>query len=87
MKILTKEELNAKLCDYYKTHYGEKETDVFYDKPAVNVCVFKRDNKYISLKAHILTGEVEEFIEEERTKTTEQTPKTTEQTKNNISLF
>ena len=63
MPILTKEELFQKLYSYYKEHYGEKESDVWCECSAVNVIVFKRDNKYISLKAHILTGEVEEYIE------------------------
>ena len=63
MKILTKDELNKKLYEYYINHYGEKDTDIWHEQPAVNVWVFKRDDKFISLKAHILTGEVEEFIE------------------------
>ena len=65
-KILKKEEFNKKLFDYYVEHYGERDTDIWYEQPAVNVCVFKRDNKYISLKSHILTGEIEEFVEEEQ---------------------
>ena len=63
MKILTKEELNKKLYEYYIKNYTEKDTDEWFEQPAVNVWVFKRDDKYISLKAHILSGEVEEFIE------------------------
>ena len=62
-KILTKEELNQKLHAYYVEHFGEADTDVWCEQPAVNVWVFKRENKYISLKAHILSGEVEEFVE------------------------
>ena len=64
MRILTKDELNKKLYEYYLEHYGDKETDEWYEQPAVNVWVFRRDDKYISLKAHILTGEVEEFTEQ-----------------------
>lgn len=63
MNILTKDELNKKLYDYYVEHYGEMDNDEWFESPAVNVCIFKRDNKYISLKAHILSGEVEEFTE------------------------
>lgn len=63
MDILTKDELNKKLYEYYVEHYGEMDNDEWFDPPAVNVWLFKRDNKYISLKAHILNGEVEEFIE------------------------
>ena len=63
MNILTKDELNKKLYDYYVEHYGEMDNDEWFESPAVNVLVFKRGDKYISLKAHILSGEVEEFIE------------------------
>ncbi|MBO5109293.1 MAG: hypothetical protein J6D21_01120 [Clostridia bacterium] len=63
-KILTKEELSKKLYAYYSEMYGERETDEWYDPPAANVWTFKRENQYISLKAHILSGEVEVFIEE-----------------------
>ncbi len=63
MKLLTKEQLNNVLKEYYVQHFGANDTDEWYEQPAVNVWVFQRDGKYISLKAHILTGEVEEFIE------------------------
>ena len=62
-RLLTKEELNQKLYAYYTEHYGEKDTDVWYEQPAVNVWVFKRENQFISLKAHILNGTVEAFVE------------------------
>ena len=64
MNILTKEELNQVLYDYYVEHYGEKETDEWCEQAAVNVWCFKRDGRYISLKAHILSGAVQEHIEE-----------------------
>lgn len=64
MAILTKEQFNSNLYKYYVEHYGERETDEWFEQPAVNVIVFKRDGKYISLKSHILTGEVTEHIEE-----------------------
>lgn len=63
MNILTKDELSKKLYEYYIEHYKKMDTDEWFDSPAVNVLVFKRDDKYISLKAHILSGEVEEFVE------------------------
>lgn len=63
-RILSKEEFDKYLNDYYISHYGKRDTDVWYDKPAVNVVVFGRDNKIISLKSHIFTGEVEEKVEE-----------------------
>lgn len=59
MKILTKEQFNEKLYQYYVEHFGERDTDIWFEQPAVNVWVFKRDGQYISMKSHILTGEVE----------------------------
>jgi hypothetical protein len=61
--ILTKDRISKLLYDYYISHFGASETDTWCEQPAVNVWVFERNGKYISLKAHILTGEIEEFIE------------------------
>lgn len=61
--MLTKDKLNESLSEYYKNHYGERDTDKWYEQPAVNVWVFGRDGKIITLKSHVLTGAVEEFIE------------------------
>lgn len=63
MKILTKEQLDERLGKYYEEHFGKRDSDEWYEKPAANVWVFRRDGKFITLKSHILTGEVEEFIE------------------------
>lgn len=63
MAILTKEQLNNYLYEYYKKHYGERDTDIWHEQPAVNVWVFSRDGKYITLKSHILTGEVTECLD------------------------
>lgn len=65
MKILTKEQLNNSLYEYYVEHYGERDTDEWFEQPANNVWLFKRDGKYISLKSHILTGKVTENIDYE----------------------
>ena len=62
-RILTKQEATLRLYEHYVEHYGERDTDEWFEQPAVNVWVFKRDGKYISLKAHILNGTVEEFYE------------------------
>ena len=62
-KILTNEELAKKLYAYYTEHYGEKDSDIWYEQPAANVWLFGREGKYITLKCHILTGKVEEFTE------------------------
>ena len=61
--MLTKEKLNESLSEYYKNHYDKRDTDIWYEQPAVNVLVFGRDGKIITLKSHILTGKVEEFVE------------------------
>lgn len=62
-RILTKEEFSQKLYAYYAENYGEKDTDEWYEQPAANVWVFKRGNQFVTLKAHILNGKVEEQIE------------------------
>lgn len=62
--ILEKEQYAKKVLDYYLKHYGENEADVWYEQPAVNVWVFGRDNKIITLKSDVRTGEVAQFIEE-----------------------
>lgn len=62
--IFDKDRFNNKLYSYYKEHYGERDTDIWYDQPAVNVWVFGRDGKVIGLKADIRTLEVEEMVEE-----------------------
>ncbi len=61
--ILSKEKLNQCLYEYYKEHYGECESDVWYEQPAVNVWVFGRDDKVITLQSHMLSGEVTETVE------------------------
>jgi len=64
MSILTKTQFQEILYQYYIEHYGEQTSDKWYDQPAVNVWVFSRDGKIITLKSHVLTGEVSEQIEE-----------------------
>ena len=61
-EILKKEQFNKFLREYYLEHYGERDTDVWYEQPAVNVWVFGRGDKIIALKSDILTGEVEENV-------------------------
>ena len=63
MAILTKEKLNEKLREYYENQLGALDTDVWCEQPAANVWVFKRGDRYVALRAHILTGEVKEFVE------------------------
>ena len=63
MEILKKEQFEEKITKYYEEHFGKRDSDVWLESSAVNVRVFRRDGKFISLKSHILTGEVEVFIE------------------------
>lgn len=63
MNIFNKDLYTSKLWEYYNKNYGEKDTDVWYEQPAVNVWVFGRNNDIITLKSHVLTGEVTEQIE------------------------
>jgi hypothetical protein len=62
-KILTQEQFDELIYKYYVERYGVRETDVWLESPATNVRTFLREGKYISLKSHILTGGIEEFIE------------------------
>lgn len=59
MGLLEKKEMNQFLYEFYKETYGELETDKWFEQPVVNVWVFERDGKIITLKCHILTGKVE----------------------------
>ena len=43
---------------YYLEHYGEKDTDIWYEQPAAKVWVFAREEKLVTLQCHILTGTV-----------------------------
>lgn len=61
--IFDKELYAKSLREYYLTNYGECETDIWYEQPAVNVWVFGRESKIITLKSDIRTGEVTEYIE------------------------
>ncbi len=58
-KILSKEQFDKNIYDYYVANYGECESDIWHERPAVNVQVFERDNKIIAIKSHMLTGEIE----------------------------
>lgn len=59
-RILTKEELDQQLKDYYRSRFGQRDTDRWYETSAVNTKAFARDGELISLRCHILTGEVTE---------------------------
>ena len=64
MAILEKEVLNQKLWNFYSENFGENETDFFFEQPAVNVIVFKRESKIHTVKCHIINGTIETFEED-----------------------
>ena len=64
MGIFNKEKYEKALLKYYLENYGKNKDDIWYEQPAVNVWVFGRKNKIITLKSHILTGIITEQIEE-----------------------
>lgn len=59
MGLLEKQEISKFLYEFYIETYGELETDKWFEQPAANIWTFERDGKIITLKCHILTGEVE----------------------------
>lgn len=61
-KILSEKQLHNRLDKYYKKHFGERDTDEWAVNPAKNVWMFVRDNEVITLKCHIISGEVTESI-------------------------
>ena len=63
-RILTNDELENNLNQYYTEHFGVREDDFWYPAPAANVRVFARGSTLVTLKCHILTGEVEAYSEE-----------------------
>ena len=62
--MLTKVQIEQCLTQYYKENCGVNNADVWYEQPATNVWMFRRDGKIITLKCHILTGMVTEMVEE-----------------------
>ena len=64
MAILEKEILNQKLNNYYKENFGENKSDFFFEQPAINVNVFRRENKIHTIKCYIINGTIETFEED-----------------------
>lgn len=60
---LDKKEYAERLREFYLRNYGERESDVWYEQPAVNVWVFSREGRIVTLKSHVLTGSVSEYSE------------------------
>ena len=61
--ILNKEMYENNLKSLYIKHHGKRDTDIWYEQAAVNVWGIECGEKSITLKSHLLTGAVEEFIE------------------------
>lgn len=59
-KPLTERQLHTRLNNYYKAHYGERDTDEWYVNPAPNKWKFVRDGKIIILKCNEKTGKITE---------------------------
>ena len=64
-KILSRNECNELIMKYYIEHWGEQAGDLWQDSTVANVRTFLREGQYITLKCHMLTGKIEEFIEQE----------------------
>ena len=64
MDFFNKKIYEKKLYEYYIENFGESEKDIWLEKPAVNVSVFWRDNKVITLKCDVRTKEITEYQEE-----------------------
>ena len=60
MKKLTEKQLHNRLNKYYKKHFGECDTDEWFNNPAENKWKFMRGEKVIVLTCDVYTGEVEE---------------------------
>ena len=58
MGIISKEKIGEILQKYYVEHYGERETDVWFEQSAVNVWVFKRDGIYGNINLDKICKEV-----------------------------
>ena len=61
--MFTKDQFDNFLRKYYVENYGENDSDVWYEQPAINVWLFERDGRIIALKSHVLNGRVTEKIE------------------------
>lgn len=57
-KNITEKQMHTRLNNYYKKHYGERDTDEWYVNSAPNVWKFIRNGKTINLICDKETGEV-----------------------------
>lgn len=59
-KILTEKQLHTRLNNYYKEHFGDRDTDEWYVNPSDNVWKFVRNGRTIILECNKITGEIYE---------------------------
>jgi hypothetical protein len=57
-RILTEKQIHNRLDKYYKTYFGDKDTDEWYVNPKENVWKFERNGETIILECNVYTGEV-----------------------------
>lgn len=60
MKALTEKQMNTRLNNYYKAHYGENDEDGFYVNPDINKWKFERNGQIIILVCDMYSGKVTE---------------------------
>ena len=58
MKYLTEKQLHTRLDNYYKKHFGIRDTDEWYVNPADNIWKFVRNGRVIILECDRATGEI-----------------------------
>ena len=58
--FLTIEEMHERLLEYYKEHYGERDTDLMIESMVHNIMIFERDGEKIGLQCSV-RGEVTEL--------------------------
>lgn len=57
-KNLTEKQLHTRLDNYYKEHFGIRDTDEWYVNPADNIWKFVRNGRVIILECDMVTGEI-----------------------------
>lgn len=58
MKALSEKQMQTRLNNYYKAHYGELDTDEWHVNPAPNKWKFERDGEIIILVCDMYSGKV-----------------------------
>jgi hypothetical protein len=58
MKYLTEKQLHTRLDNFYKEHFGNRDTDEWYVNPAENIWKFVRNGRVIILECDMVTGEI-----------------------------